>query len=103
MSYINAKKNYTTTGAKAAIPLNRWASSELSVEVDVGTTGTYTVEGTLDQVNRAGVTPVWFTITGMSALTADTAQNIANTPMEAIRINIAVIDSTIDFHVMQNA
>lgn len=101
-SYINAKKTYTGTGAQVAIPLNRWSRDNYSVVVSLDSTGTYTIQGTLDQINRPNVTPVWFDITSLVGLTADAAEKITETPLEAIRMTIAANGSSIDFHVMQN-
>lgn len=100
-AYINRRETYTGTGAQAAIPLNRWTNTDIAAELVFGSTGTVTVEGTLDQVNRADVTPTWFDITGLVAVTADTAEKITDTPLEAIRLNIAANGSSITFHIMQ--
>ena len=109
-SYINKRIDYATgvTGAQTAIPLNRWSLDDYSVIVDLATTGTYTVEGTVDFINRpldadfqATPTPVWFNIVGMVGLTADASQVVPATPLEAIRINIAANATGIKFHVMQ--
>ena len=101
-AYVNVKKTYAGTGAQIAIPLNRWSRDNYSVVTDLTTTGTYTVQGTLDQVNRLGVTPVWFDITSLVGLTADSSEKVTDTPLEAIRISIAVNGSGVSFHVMQN-
>lgn len=101
-AYINAKRTYTGTGAQVAIPLNRWSRDNYSVVTDVGATATYTVEGTIDQINRIGVTPVWFDITGLVGLTASTSDKITDTPLEALRVNIAANSGELGFHVMQN-
>ena len=101
-SPVNVKKTYTGTGTQVAIPLNRWSRDNYSVVTDVGATATYTVEGTLDQVNRPDVTPVWFDITNLVALTADAAEKVTDTPMEAIRMNITANTGDLGLHVMQN-
>lgn len=108
-AYINVRKTYTGTGAQDAIQLNRWSKDDYSVIVRLATTGTYTVEGTLDYINRpldADRQPSpaveWFDITNLAGLSADAAEKITETPLEAIRINIAANATGIDFHVMQN-
>jgi len=100
---INVSQSFSTTGAKAAIPLNRHGNPQYAVSAVLGTTGTYTVEGTVDQLNREGITPEWQPVTGLVGVTTDTFDKIENTPLEAIRINIAVIDSTLKFQIQQNS
>lgn len=100
---INVSQSFSTTGAKAAIPLNRHGNPQYSISAVLGSTGTYTVEGTLDQLNREGITPVWQDITGLIALTASTFDKIENTPLEAVRINIAAVGTTLNFKIQQNS
>lgn len=100
---INVKKTYTGTGAQEAIPLNRHGPQNYSVEVNLASTGTYTVEVTLDQINRPGVNPVWHPVPAITGIVdTDTFDKIVDTPLEAIRINPSVNASGIDFHIMQN-
>lgn len=78
------------------IPLNRWGDPDYGVAVK---TGSATFEGTLDRVNRKGVTPVWFSLTdsGGSPLdsigVADGIKSPVEKPLEAIRVT-AVSAST---------
>jgi len=100
-SYIN-RKQAGVTGVGDWIPLNRWSKDSYSIVTTINGASTYTVEFTLDQINRSGVlgSETARPVEGGTALTADANLNIANTPMEAIRINVASGD--VDFHVMQN-
>jgi len=99
---INVEQTHTTTGFKDAVILSRHNDPQYAVNIDVGGGGTFTVQGTLSQPNRAGVTPIWFNITNLTALTVDTADKIVNTPLEAVRLNITAVTDTIIFQVMQN-
>lgn len=100
-SYINRKQS-NVTGVGDWIPLNRWANDDYSVVIVDNGTSTYTVEGTLDQINRKGVigNEVVFGIENLEAVTGDMSNKITETPMEAVRINVDSGD--VDFHVMQN-
>lgn len=87
MSYINQEFNLANTET-AVITLDRWENPRYSVQLDSGTS--ILVEGTLAQVNRSGVTPVWATIKDLTG-TAITAAGVGitgieATPYEAIRI-----------------
>ena len=95
-------KTYLTTGFTPPLPLNRWGRNNFSIIADVGTTGTYTVEGTVSRLNREdGLTPIWFELAGLVGLTADITTAIKETPLEAVRLNITAIDTTIRLQVMQ--
>lgn len=99
---INVQKEYTTTGDKIAIPLNRHGNSDYSVNVDIGGGGDVTVQGTLSQINRSGVTPIWFDIDNLVNLTADASEKITNTPLEAIRMSVTSVTDTVTLQVMQS-
>lgn len=93
---------YTTPGEKEPLPLNRWSRSNYSVVVDLITTGEYTVEGTLNRLNRDPEVPaVWFELSGLVGLTTDITEAIKESPLEAIRIDVMAVDSTLRFQVMQ--
>lgn len=99
---INVERSYTATGFQTAIPVNRHGNPQYSIGIDIGGGGTVTVQGTLSQINRAGVTPIWFDIPALTAITADTFDKMVNTPLEAIRLNVTAVTDTIIFQVMQN-
>jgi len=71
------------------IQVNRYGTPEYAINIK---TGSALVEGTLDQVNRAGVTPTWSTLDDKSgtALTAAVPGSgvvpIQEVALEAIRI-----------------
>lgn len=68
------------------IPLNgRWVEGNISVAITFAGTGTVSVNGSLSQVNR-GDTLVPFSITNLSGVTADAAEVITNTPLEALQV-----------------
>lgn len=98
------RKQLAVTGVGDWIPLNRWSKDSYSIVTTVNGTATYTVEFTLDQINRAGVlgNEVARPVLGGTGLTADANLNIANTPMEAMRVNITAGAGSVDLHVMQN-
>lgn len=89
-------------GQNKAIPLNRWARSDYSVQVETG--GTLLIEGTLTQLNRADPetkalpTPVWATLDdseGNPLMTAGVGiHKIDFTPLTAIRVTAATADVT---------
>ena len=106
-AYVNRKQTGTAAdGAQTAIPLNRWANDDYTLVVgDTGSTS-HTLEGTVDQINREDVTPVWFTLvdnqgTSLSGLTATGTYVVAGTPLEAVRINLGA-STDYSFHVMQS-
>lgn len=87
MSYINQSFNLANAEMDV-ITLDRWENPRYSVQLETGTS--ILVEGTLAQVNRAGVTPVWATLndltgTGITAAAVGIT-GIEATPYEAIRI-----------------
>lgn len=99
---INKEKSYTTTGDKDGIPLDRHSDPQYSVVIDIGGGGDVTVQGTISQINRAGVTPIWFDLPALTNVIADASDKIINTPLEAIRLQITAVTDTIIFQVMQN-
>ena len=95
-------ETYTSTGFTPPLLLNRWSRSNYSIIVDVGTTSTFTVEGTVSRLNLDdGLTPVWFEFLGLVGITTVITTALKETPLEAVRLNIGVIDSTIRLQVMQ--
>ena len=95
-------KIYTVTGFTPPLLLNRWGRNNYSIIVDVDATGTYTVEGTISRLNRiVGLSPVCFELAGLVGLTTDITTALKETPLEAIRLNITAVDTTIRLQVMQ--
>ncbi len=99
---INVEKTYNSTGIKTAIPLNRHGNPQYSIGIDIVATATVTVQGTLSQINRVGVTPIWFDIPALTGVATDTFDKIVNTPLEAVRLNVTATTGDVNFQVMQN-
>lgn len=105
-AYINRKQeNAADSGAQIAIPLNRWSKDDYTLKVSATGTTAYTLQGTIDQVNRAGVTAEWFTLvdnqgTSLADLTAVGTYVVTETPLEAVRISHGA-ETASTFHVMQ--
>lgn len=99
---INAKRSYTTTGIQTAIPLNRHGNPQFSISVQITGTATYTLQGSIAQINRTGSSDVWNDIPSMTGLAINAFQKITNSPLEGLRLNITAISGTIDFQILQN-
>ena len=85
-SYISTTVDLTTDDT-VIIPVNgRWSEGNYSAIVTFAGTGTVKYEGTVSKINQ-GETAVWFDITNLTAVVADAAENIVNTPFEAFRIS----------------
>ena len=91
------------TGTSDWIPLNRYCTGDVSIVTTITSTPTYDIEFTLDKINKAGVlgTETARVVVGGDDLTANANLNIANTPMEAVRIVVAS-GGSVDVHVMQS-
>ena len=102
-SAIN-RKQLAVTGVGDWIPLNRYSKNDYSIITTVNGTATYSVEITLDQINRSGIlgTETARPVVSAIDLTVDANLNITSTPAEAIRINITAGAGSVDFHVMQS-
>lgn len=98
---------YTGTGAQTALPTNRWGDHQYSITVipqpDPVTSGEYTVQGTINRINRStNIEPtVWFDLDGFVGLTGQITGVFKNTPLEALRLFITTNDESIRFQVMQ--
>lgn len=99
---INVTQVITDAGPSDPICLNRHGNPQTSIVVDVGAGATYDIQGTTDQLNRAGITPTWFTLPNGQGLTANVADKIVNTPLEAVRLDLAVNTGPTVFKVQQN-
>lgn len=98
---INVKKSYTSTGVKIAVPLNRHGNPQFSISVKITGTATYTLQGSISQINRDTSSDVWNDIPSMTALSIDAFQKIVNSPLEALRLNVTAISGTLDFQILQ--
>lgn len=111
-AYLNYKQeNAAGVGTKPWIPLNRWDRGDFSLNIIITGTVTMDVEGTLKKLNQdtdstdiAAGSPSAediFAIASATGLTASTALNITDTPLEAIRINQTAGTGSVKLHVMQ--
>lgn len=108
MAYINVKQeNAAGVGIKDWIALNRWSNAgNYTVMTTVSGAATYTLETTIDQLNRftaaeiaaAEVCPVENAVDQ----TVDGCFNITATPLEFIRINQTVGAGSVTMRVMQS-
>lgn len=93
---------YTTTGTKASIGLD-WATTpfNVAVAVTVGTTGTYSIQYSLDDPSTTDANALWFTDANLGSGT--TASGVTNYmfPVTRIRIVIAAITGTITLQTLQ--
>ena len=96
---INA---YTTTGAKASIGLD-WATTpfNVAVAVTVGTTGTYSIQYSLDDWSTTDANALWFTDANLIANTTVSGVTNYMFPVTRIRINITAITGTITLQTLQ--
>ncbi len=101
---VSADVIYTTTGTKTPIILNRWGDYDTSVVVLLSGTATYTLEATINRLNRSTtIQPiVWFELAGLVDITTDITDSIKNTPLEAIRINITALSDDVRFQILQS-
>lgn len=79
----------TVTGVanSAWIPVDNYAiPTNISLHAVINGTVTTTIQYTVDDIFNSAVTPTAFPVTGMSAITGNTAGNIAF-PVRAIRIS----------------
>lgn len=106
-AYINRNQiNTTGTGEKPWVPLNRWANDDYTVKLTVNGMATFSLEGTISQINR-GESGSEFTLndesgTPISGITSTTTYVIAATPLEAIRVNQTAGTGSVDMHIMQS-
>lgn len=100
-SYVNVEKTYTGAGNKDAIQLNRWGRDNYSLNMTVTGTIDFTVQGTLNRVNR-GEAVTWSDIDSLVNLTASSFEKITESPLEAIRVVINSGAGSVLFHVMQS-
>jgi hypothetical protein len=104
MAVKDVVQKITSAAPGTAIPVNFNAngSNPITIVVDFTTdtgAGTVTVQFTLDPISNPN--PVWFPVTGLTAVTATTVGTI-NYPVTQVRSDCTVYTSgTIDFRVLQ--
>jgi len=107
MAYINRKQtNPTGIGEKDWVPLNRWSNaSNYSIVTTVNGIATYTIESTLDQLNRLTLAEIAnvdvCAIENAIDQTTSGCFNVTATPLEAIRIKQTAGTGSVVMHVMQ--
>lgn len=94
----------STTGAKAPF-LCDYSQSPFNMSVaavlEGAATATYAVQYTLDDLNDASITPVWFDDAKLPTGTAANGVSNYMFPVRAVRINIAAISGTVRFTAIQ--
>ena len=93
----------TATGATAAIPLNTQVTpfnATVAITLVGASTGTFTVQHTVDDIFDASVTPVWLDHSDIASDTANVAGNYAF-PVTAVRLSVAALSGSLKFTVIQ--
>ena len=88
-SYTSA--TLTSATQTTAYPVNFHSALPTTWAVSAGV-GTYSVEGTLDNIFDPTVTPVWFALPSGSGLTSSSL-NVYLGPLKAIRLNVTAYTS----------
>lgn len=92
----------TGVGTSAWVPVDFYKLPvNISLHATVSGTATTTIEYTVSDVWDPAVTPIAFPVTGMSAITANTAGNIAF-PVRAVRINNSAGTGTFTLTILQS-
>jgi hypothetical protein len=100
------RKTVTTTGPIAAIPLDFEATPYdigIGVVIPAGSSATYTVEHTFDDVfanNFNPTTATWLPHATLSGRTTTADGNYAY-PITAVRLNVAAVTGQVVFNVLQ--
>jgi hypothetical protein len=101
---LNKRKTYAAgVGAKGWFMLNRWSPSNYIVNIIISGVATVDLEGTMVQLNRGETTTASdiFVLPGGASIAASVAVNVADVPIEAIRINQTAGAGTVTMHIMQ--
>ena len=108
-AYIRRKQdNSAGIGIKPWIPLNRWSGpGDYSIMTEVTGTVEYTVQTTVDPVNRPDIIPLSDVlvcpVTNAVGLVGPIdCLNINLTPLEAIRIEQTSGTGSVSFRILQN-
>jgi hypothetical protein len=93
------QKVVTSVTASDPIKLNLWGSHEVSLQVVISGTATYTVQQTLDDPASS---PTWFSHPDSALVGATTNQqgNYGYLP-RAVRINVTAVSGSVTFTVLQ--
>lgn len=93
---------YTTTGTKTSINLDpSIVPFNTTVAVNVGTTGTYGVQYSLDPMTVADASAIWTDTVNIPTGTTTSAVTSIISPVSRIRIVIAAISGSITVQVSQ--
>jgi hypothetical protein len=108
MAYINRKQeNEAGIGEKPWVPMNRWTNAaNYTIVTTVTGAATYTVEVTLDQLNRMSAAEIAAAdvcpIENIVDETTNGCFNVTATPAEFIRVNQTAGAGSVTFHAMQS-
>lgn len=72
-----------------------------AVVLEGASTATFSVEYTLDDVNDASITPVWFPDATLAPNKVASGVTSVGFPIRAIRVNISALAGTLRFTVLQ--
>lgn len=98
---VRASYSLAAVAASTACPMNPNTMFPTSVQVSGTFVGTYSIEGTLDNVMDPTVTPTWSAVANGAALTAGALVAIL-TPLTAVRLNVTAYTSgTVTMKVLQ--
>lgn len=98
---MDAKVVLTSQTTSAVIPVenHKIGDSPLTATLEFTGTATASIEGTIDNIFDATVTPVWVAIAAFSAKSANTL-GVIDFPLRGVRLNVsAFTDGTVTMHV----
>jgi len=102
---IDVSVDVTEAGDGPIIPLNRWQKDfnvTVACDLSAGAVLTYTLQYTLDKVNRSGVTPVWFESLDLAGASGTGISNIIS-PAAAVKVSVdSYTSGTLTFRVIQS-
>lgn len=104
-SIINKKKTYASgQGVKDWFQLNRWGPQIYTFAISFSGTATVDLEITFVQLNRNATISSndIFTLPSGVGITSNTAINVADMPIEFVRINQVGGTGTVSLHIMQS-
>lgn len=102
---INRTITQTGTGTTDWVPLNRYAGDDVSLAAFVDGTATYTVEMTLERVNREEYDPATVRVLDHGTLVGSTGSASGNIdfPVEAIRLNVTAGTGSVELQIYQGS
>lgn len=100
---LSTQVAYTTTGTKASVNTDpSIAPFTCTVAVNVGTTGTYKMQYSLDDPSTVtDANAIWYDSTNMPASTTTSVVTSLVSPVSRVRLVIAAISGTITLQVSQ--